>query len=318
MGRNPGMKRDLTQGSLVKNLIWFSIPYMVASFLQTFYGMADLFVVGRFLDAASITAVSVGSQITHMLTLVIVGLAMGSTVLIGNAVGEKNEERAGRMIGATITLFVAIALILTAVLLLCLNPIIRAVNTPAESVEQVRRYLLICFLGVPFITAYNVISSIFRSLGDTRSPMVFVAVAGVINIALDFLLVGLFRMEAYSTALATVISQMCSILFALIRLKRRGLGVRVRRSDLRLERTTALSLLKIGVPVAVQDGLIQVSFLVITAIANGRGVDAAAGVGIVEKIISFLFLVPSAMLSAISVIGAQCVGAGRHERCRKT
>lgn len=318
MGRSPKHNRDLTQGSIFKNLIWFSLPYMVASFLQTFYGMADLFVVGRFLDAASITAVSVGSQITHMLTLVIVGLAMGSTVLIGNAVGEKNEERAGRMIGATITLFVAIALILTAALLLCLNPIIRAVNTPAESVEQVRRYLLICFLGVPFITAYNVISSIFRSLGDTRSPMVFVAVAGVINIALDFLLVGLFRMEAYSTALATVISQMCSILFALIRLKRRGLGVRVRKSDLRLERMTALSLLKIGVPVAVQDGLIQVSFLVITAIANGRGVDAAAGVGIVEKIISFLFLVPSAMLSAISVIGAQCVGAGRHERCRKT
>ncbi len=271
MGRSPKHNRDLTQGSIFKNLIWFSLPYMVASFLQTFYGMADLFVVGRFLDAASITAVSVGSQITHMLTLVIVGLAMGSTVLIGNAVGEKNEERAGRMIGATITLFVAIALILTAALLLLLNPIIRAVNTPAESVEQVRRYLLICFLGVPFITAYNVISSIFRSLGDTRSPMVFVAVAGVINIALDFLLVGLFRMEAYSTALATVISQMCSILFALIRLKRRGLGVRVRKSDLRLERTTALSLLKIGVPVAVQDGLIQVSFLVITAIANGRG-----------------------------------------------
>ncbi|MCD8376918.1 MAG: MATE family efflux transporter [Oscillospiraceae bacterium] len=318
MGRSLNNKRDLTQGSIFKNLIWFSLPYMASSFLQTFYGMADLFVVGRFLDAASITAVSVGSQITHMLTLVIVGLAMGSTVLIGNAVGEKNEARTGKMIGGTISLFIAIALILTAALLLLLNPIIRAVNTPAESVEQVRRYLFICFLGTPFITAYNVLSSVFRSLGDTRSPMAFVAVAGVINIALDFLLVGLLHMEAYSTALATVLSQMCSILFALVRLKRRGLGVRVRKSDLRLSRAAAFSILKIGVPVALQDGLIQVSFLVITAIANGRGVDAAAGVGIVEKIISFLFLVPSAMLSAISVIGAQCIGAGAHERCRRT
>ncbi len=312
------MQNDLTQGGIFRSLIRFSVPYLISSFLQTFYGLADLFVTGCYNGADVITAVSVGSQVTHMLTVVIVGLAMGSTVLISSAVGAKDERRAARGIGNTVLLFVLFSIIATVCLVLCVNPILSAVDTPAESFSQARQYLLLCFAGVPFITAYNVLSSIFRGLGDSRSPMYFVAAAGVLNIFLDFLFIGPLGMKAAGAALATVLAQAISVLLALFTLCRRSMGVNLSRQDFVPDRTALSSILRVGVPVAFQDGFIQVSFLVITAIANGRGVDTAAAVGIVEKVISFLFLVPSSMLSAISVMAAQNLGAGQRGRAKST
>lgn len=310
------MRNDLTGGSVPKTLLKFAVPYLIACFLQTFYGLTDLFVTGQFNGAGVISAVSIGSQITHMLTVMIVGLAMGSTVIISNAVGAKEPERIARGIGNTVSMFAVFSVGATLALVLSVNGILSAIATPKESFDEAGRYLLICFWGVPFIVAYNVLSSIFRGLGDSKSPMYFVAVAGVINIVLDVLFIGPLHMRAAGAALATVISQAASVAFALLMLRRRGLGVRLTRQDFRFRREILTNLLRVGVPVSVQDGIIQISFLVITAIANSRGVAAAAGVGIVEKIISFLFLVPSAMLSSISAIAAQNAGAGLHKRGR--
>ena len=308
---------NLTQGSVLKNLIRFSLPYLLSCFLQTFYGLADLFITGQFNGADTITAVSVGSQITHMLTVVIVGLAMGTTVTIGRAIGAGKKERAAKAIGNTVALFTVFAVALSVILILCLDGIVAVISTPAESVEQAKGYLRVCFIGVPFITAYNVISSIFRGLGDSKTPMYFVAAAGVVNVVLDYIFIGIFDMGAFGAAAATVIAQAISVVLSLIAMKHMKWGIRITRQDVLPRREDMLAILKVGVPIAAQDGFIQVSFLVITAIANGRGVDVAAAVGIVEKLICFFFLVPSAMLSSVSAIAAQNAGAGKHEQGRK-
>ncbi len=311
------MKNDLTQGNIVKLMMRFSLPFLFSCFLQTFYGLADLFITGRFNGAEVITAVSVGSQVMHMLTVVIVGLATGSVVLISRCIGAGDMKGAKQAIGNTILVFTVFAAALTLILLILTRQILSALSVPEESLKQAGSYLLICFLGVPFITAYNVISSIFRGLGDTKSPMIFVAAAGLVNILLDYILIGPCGLGAAGAAFATVLSQAASVAFALIFLRHSGTDLRLSKQDLRYESSVTGKLLKVGVPIAIQEGFIQISFLVITVIANRRGVDVAAAVGIVEKIISFLFLVPSAMLSTVSAMAAQNAGAGLHERGKK-
>lgn len=307
---------NLTTGSVGKTLVKFALPYLLACFMQTFYGMADLFVVGLYNGSETTTAVSIGSQVMHMLTVIIVGLAMGSTVRIGRYVGAKDERAAVKTVGASVVLFAVFAVVLTAVLLLCTNLITGIMLTPAEAVVETRLYLEICFAGVPFITAYNVISSIFRGAGDSRRPMYFVAVACVVNIVLDFVFIGGMGFGAAGAALGTVFGQAVSVVFSFVMLKKRDLGFRVRREDIRADREAVSQILKVGAPIACQDGLIQVAFIVITVIANSRGLIASAAVGIVEKLIGFMFLVPSAFLSAISAITAQNMGADKPERAR--
>ena len=312
------MQNDLTTGSVWKTVVRFSLPYLLSYFLQTLYGIADLFIIGQFEGVASTTAVSVGSQVMHMLTVMIVGLAMGSTVSIGQAVGAGDARRAGRSIGNTAALFLGLSLVLTALLLLLVDPIVALMSTPEAAAEGTADYLTICFLGIPFITAYNIISSIFRGLGDSRSPMYFIAVACAANIGLDYLFMGGLGLGPSGAALGTTLSQTVSVVIALAVIARRqGGALSLRRSDFKPARPVMKQILSVGVPVALQDGFIQISFLLITVIANGRGLSDAAAVGIVEKIISFLFLVPSSMLSAVSALGAQSVGAGKEDRARQ-
>ena len=312
------MQQNLTTGSVWKTVVRFSLPYLLSYFLQTLYGMADLFIIGQFEGVASTTAVSVGSQVMHMLTVMIVGLAMGSTVSIGQAVGAGDARRAGRSIGNTATLFLGLSLVLTALLLLLVDPIVALMSTPEAAAEGTADYLTICFLGIPFITAYNIISSIFRGLGDSRSPMYFIAVACAANIGLDYLFMGGLGLGPSGAALGTTLSQTVSVVIALAVIARRqGGALSFRRSDFKPACPVMKQILSVGVPVALQDGFIQISFLLITVIANGRGLSDAAAVGIVEKIISFLFLVPSSMLSAVSALGAQSVGAGKEDRARQ-
>lgn len=311
------MQKDLTRGNLFGKMMQFAVPYLIACFLQTFYGMADLFITGQFNGAAAVSAVAVGSQVMHMLTVVIVGLAMGTTVCISRSVGAGSKRQVAGFIGNSAVLFTGFAAVLTVVLLLSTGGILKLLAVPEEALLQARQYLIICFIGVPFITAYNVVSSIFRGLGDTKSPMVFVAIAGLINVGFDYILIGPMGMGAAGAAIATVGSQAFSVVIALLFLLREKDSLQVTRRDFRPDGQYMGQLLGIGVPVAFQEGLIQVSFLVITAIANSRGVDVAAAVGIVEKIISFLFLVPSSMLSTVSAVTAQNAGAGLHERGKK-
>ena len=312
------MERNLTRGSVWGTVVSFSLPYLLSYFLQTLYGMADLFIIGRFNGVESTTAVSIGSQVMHMLTVTLVGLSMGSTVLIGQAVGRGDRRGTAQATGSTVTLFMAVSLALTAVLLWSVDGIVALMSTPAAAVPGTRAYLTICFAGIPFITAYNILSAVLRGMGDSKSPMYFVAAACGINIALDYLFIGGLSMGAAGAALGTTLSQTASVLLALGTMARRRSGPALSLRDLRPHRQTMGRLLHIGLPVAAQDGFIQVAFIVITVIANRRGLDDAAAVGIVEKVIGILFLVPSSMLSAVSALSAQNIGAGRLDRARLT
>ena len=312
------MEKNLTTGSVFKAILTFALPYLLSYFLQTLYGMADLYITGRFCGVDSITAVANGSQVMHMLTVIIVGLAMGSTVIIGHAVGAGNMRDAEAAIGNTVTLFMAVSLGFTAVLVAAVRPLVGLIGVPAEAIPGTVQYLTICFIGIPFITAYNIISSVFRGLGDSKSPMYFIAVACAANIALDILFIGPMALGPVGAALGTTLSQTLSVIVALFGIRRHKTGLRLSRQNFRPRKGVLGRILKIGLPVAVQDGCIQVAFIIITIIANHRGLTDAAAVGIVEKIISFLFLVPSSMLSTVSALGAQNIGAGRMERATKT
>ena len=308
------MEKNLTSGSVLKSILYFSLPYLLSYFLQTLYGMADLFIIGQFEGVASTTAVSIGSQVMHMITVMLVGVAMGTTVTVGRAIGANHPKEAAKLIGNTVTLFLSGSVILAAVLVRAVHAIVQVVAVPEEAVAGTTTYLILCFLGIPCITAYNVLASIFRGLGDSKSPMYFIAVACAANIALDFLFIGALHLGPAGAALGTILSQAISVVIALVAIRRRKTGIPLQKSDFRPDRKVLGQILSIGLPVALQDGFIQVSFMVITIIANQRGLVDAAAVGIVEKIISFLFLVPSSMLSTVSALGAQNIGAGKHER----
>ena len=312
------MEKNLTTGSVWKTILYFSLPYLLSYFLQTLYGMADLFIIGQFNGVESTTAVSIGSQVMHMLTVMIVGLAMGSTVMIGRAVGAKEKRQANLAVGNTVTLFMLLSVAGTVLLLCAVSAIVNVMSTPAEAVAGTVSYLTICFVGVPFITAYNIISSIFRGMGDSKSPMYFIAVACAFNIVLDYVFIGGFGLGAAGAALGTTISQTISVLVSFIVIRKRKMIPGISAQDFKPQRAILRNILKVGVPVAIQDGFIQIAFVVITIFANQRGLHDAAAVGIVEKLIGILFLVPSSMLSTVSALSAQNIGAGKHDRARQT
>ena len=312
------MEKNLTTGSVLKNVVSFSLPFLLSYFLQTLYGMADLFIIGQYEGVASTTAVSVGSQIMHMLTVMIVGLAMGTTVTIGRAVGAGDREKTAKGIGNTVTLFMGLSVVLTLLLFFLSGGIVSLVQTPEQAADGTIKYLKVCFIGIPFITAYNIIAAIYRGIGDSKSPMYFVTVACAANIGLDYFFMGALKMGPVGAALGTTLSQGISVVISLIFILKKKTDLPIKRAHFRPDREVMGEILRIGVPVTLQDGFIQVAFMVVTVIANRRGLTDAAAVGIVEKIMSFMFLVPSSMLSSVSALGAQNFGAGKPERAVET
>ena len=307
-------RTDLTQGSISRSLLRFALPFLGATFLQFLYAVVDMIVVGQFSDAAGLAAVNTSSQIMTMITSIITGLTTGGTVLIGQLRGAGQREQVSRTIGNMFTLFGLAALALTAVLVLSVDRLVALMQTPAAAVAPARQYLLICACGTVFITGYNSVSGVLRGLGDSRRPMCFIAIACVLNICGDLLLVGGFGMGAAGAALATVASQGVSFLLALVVLKRGDFPFDFRLSSFGLERARAARLLRLGGPLCLQDSLVNLSFVLITAIVNHIGLDQAAAVGAVERIIGFGMLIPIAFLSALSAFTAQNMGAGKPER----
>lgn len=306
--------KKLTEGKPLKAIASFSLPYMLAYFLQILYGLADLFFIGMYCDVAATTAVSNGAQVMHFITVVLIGLAMGTTVHIARATGANDKKRIANVAGNTFTIFLFLSIILCLVLLILRRQVVALIDVPEEAFEATVAYLVICFAGIPFIVIYNIISSIFRGVGDSKRPMYFVVVACIVNIILDFILIGLLGWGTIGAAVATVASQCAAVAISSIALTRHRNLVAISREDLRVKKRTLGALLRIGIPIALQDGFIQVSFLIIAVIANRLGLDKAAAVGIVEKFIGLLFIIPSAMLATVSTISAQCFGASKQGR----
>lgn len=311
-------ERALVNGRIVPTLLAFAAPFLMASILQALYGAVDLLVVGQFADSAGVSAVAIGGQVMQTITGIVLGISTGGTVVIGQFVGARKSEEAAMAVGNLTALFMMIAGVLTAVMLLFVRPITEIMQTPQEAFSYTIQYVTICSLGVPFIVGYNGISGVFRGFGDSKTPLYFIALACVINIGLDLLLIGAFHMGAAGAAVATVAAQGISFLAGLLYMVKKGLPVPFHKRYIGFKGGQAFRILKIGSPIAVQDALVNVSFLIITAIINTMGLVASAAVGIDEKIIVFAMLVPSSFASAVAVMTAQNVGAGRMDRAKKS
>ena len=305
------------EGPILSTLLRFALPILGAMILQAMYGAADLLVVGQFADPAAVSAVSTGSQLMHTLTTVLTGLAMGVTVLVGRSIGEGREEKAGEIIGSSLWLFGGLGAILTLLVALLAAPLSRLMNAPEEAFLQTVQYVAVCGGGILFITAYNVLGSVFRGLGDSKTPLLAVAIACVVNILGDLLFVAVFGMAAAGAALATVLAQGISVGLCMLILRKRGLPFPFSRQCLKPRRQHILQTVRVGAPIALQDLLVSLSFLVLLVIINSLGVTASAGMGVAEKLCAFIMLVPSAFSGALSAFVAQNMGAKQPARARR-
>ena len=310
-------KTDFTEGKIIGPLLRFVFPIMFAIFLQVFYGAVDLLIVGKFSDAVNVSAVSTGSQLMHSVTIILTDLALGTTVLLGIFLGQKNAEECGRVIGATVALFFSIGAAASVLFLCCAEPLAALMNAPAEAFAQTASYIRICGGGSVFIVAYNVLGSIFRGIGNASLPLFTVAVATFFNIAGDYLMVAVFHMGATGAAVATVVAQAFSVLCSVLLVKRLGLNLSFSTSDIGFHKTLIRRIIGVGIPIALQDLLVGISFLIILAIVNQYGVITSAGVGVAEKLCGFFLLAPIAFSQGISSFVAQNYGAGKMDRARK-
>ena len=307
-------QQDFTTGPILSGLLRFSLPILLVLFLQALYGAVDLLVVGKYAEAADVSAVAVGSQIMMTLTHLISSFAMGVTILLGQKIGEGSRKQLAPIIGTGITVFLAVGLVFTALVPLLSGALASAMQAPEEAFAKTKEYIAICGFGSVMIIAYNVLGSIMRGMGDSKAPLMTVAIASVCNIAGDLLLVAVFHRGAAGAALATVASQTISVLVSLLVLRRQELPFRLRRADLRPSRKILRRIALFGAPIALQDLLVGLSFLVILAIVNTLGLIASAGVGVAEKVCAFIMLVPAAFMQAMSAFVAQNYGAGKQER----
>ena len=308
---------NFTKGEILPKLIRFALPLLLALLLQAMYGAADLLIVGRFGDASGVSAVATGSQIMQTITGIVTGLTMGVTVLLGQCIGAGNSRRAADTVGAAVCLFGAVAALVTMAMLLFVQPMVTLMHAPSEAFAQTVQYVAVCSGGTLFIVAYNAISGIFRGMGNSKLPLLFVAIACVVNIVGDLILVGIFHLDSLGAALATVLAQGVSVLLSLLIIRKKGFPFPFSRKNIGFHWEIIFSILRLGFPIALQDALTNVSFLILTAILNTMGLIVSAGVGVAEKVVIFIMLVPISFMSAISAFVAQNVGAGKLERAKK-
>lgn len=310
-------EKSLVEGGILKSLFSFAFPVLLALFLQAMYGAADLIIVGKFAGTYEQSGVASGSQLFNMITMVITGFTMGVTVFVGNAIGAQKKEKAGQGIGTGIVLFALIAICISLFVIPCSDFLADSMHAPQESFVQTSTYIRICGIGTVFIVAYNVIGAIFRGIGDSKTPLFTVAIACIINIVGDIVLVAGFGLGAAGAALATVCAQAASVFVSIYFIRKKELPFLFSKKDIRLQKQHTKQILKIGIPIALQELLVQFSFLFIQVIVNQMGVIESAAVGVAEKVCVFLMLVASAYMQSISAFVAQNNGAGLYHRSQK-
>lgn len=310
-------KSDFTQGSILAKLSFFMLPILGALVLQAAYGAVDLLVVGRFGSTSGLSAVSTGSQVLNLVTFVVTQLAMGVTVLIARYLGEKKPQHIGQVIGGAAVVFTLLAALLFVILVFFARPISGLMQAPAEALDSTARYVGICGGGIVFIVAYNMLSAIFRGLGDSKSPLIFVLVACIVNVVGDLVLVAGFHLDAAGAAIATVAAQAVSVVCAVVMLVKKKLPFRISRADFRLN-PQCKKFLSIGLPLALQEFLTQLSFLALCAFVNRLGLTASSGYGVACKIVNFAMLIPSSLMQSMASFVSQNVGAGNGKRAKQS
>lgn len=310
-------ENSFVDGSVFGSMIRFAVPVLGALILQAAYGAVDLLVVGQFGDASSISAAGTGSAFMQMVTFVITSLAMGATVTIGQHIGEKKPKEAGNAVGTTVILFLVLGVVMTVLLEVFAGNIVALLKVPEASVDKAITYIRICSGGILIIIAYNVISGVLRGVGNANLPFIFVGIACVVNIVGDLLLVGVFRMDVAGAAIATVAAQLVSVIASLMVLRKQNLPISFSKKQCRVYESELRMILNVGVPIALQEAMVQVSFLVINSIVNNMGLMPSAGYGVAQKIVSFIMLVPSSVMQTVSAFVAQNIGAGKKDRAKQ-
>ena len=311
-------EKNLVEGNVVKQLVKFSIPILISNFIQTLYSVVDMIVVGKVAGTYSMSGVNIGSQVTLMITNLVIGLTVGATVLIGQYLGANNRKALKETIGTLFSSLLVIGVVMTVVMVALEEPLLRLIQTPEESFSEAKNYFFVTMLGTLFIFAYNALSAVMRGMGDSKNPLIFVTIACVVNVFLDLLLVGTFKMAATGAAIATVISQAISVILCIIYLRKNNFIFDFNLSSFKCNKERLKLILKIGIPSSIQNVAVSTSFLFLTAMVNSLGVNASAAVGAVGKLNGFAILPAIAMNASVSAMCAQNIGAGRWDRAVKT
>ncbi len=312
--------KDLTQGSVVKQLLKFATPFLLSNLLQALYSVADMIIVGQFCGKTGITGVSIGSQINILVTGAAMGLSVGGTVMIAQYGGQKMFKEQRQTIGTMSTIYIILGVVLTVAMMFLCDPLLTLLNTPASAYSEAADYYNICMGGIIFMFMYNAISGILRGMGDSKRPLYFVLIAAITNVVLDLILVGKLGMASAGAAWATISSQALSVVISLIYLAKKKFFDEYKWSDLKINRERLGPLFKIGLPSSVQSLVVSLSFLTLTALVNSlpNAEVASACQGIGGKINSFAILPGLAISSAISSMAGQNIGAGEFKRAKKT
>lgn len=309
-------KNDFTRGNILSKLLRFMVPILGALVLQAMYGAVDILVVGQFGTTAGISGVSTGSSIVNLIIFTITGLTMGVTVVMGHYMGQKKTERVGMVVGGAVWLFLLLSFVIAAAMLVFARPLAVLMQAPEEALDLTVLYVRICGGGIFFIIAYNVISSIFRGIGDSTMPLVFVGIACVVNILGDLLFIAVFKWNVAGAALATVMAQAVSVILSIIIIRKRKLPFCIKKEYIRFN-PEIKRFIRVGTPIAFQEILTELSFLALCAFINRLGLDASSGYGVANKIVSFIMLVPGALMQSMASFVAQNVGAGKEKRAKK-
>lgn len=311
-------EKDLTSGNVFRQLIVFALPFLVSNFIQSLYSVADMIIVGNLAGVVSMSGVNNGSQMTMLVTNAVIGLAVGATVLIGQYMGSGKKEEINKTIKTLFTLLIIIATGLTVITPFVDDALLGAINIPAEAFGEAKSYFFICMMGTVFVFAYNALAAVMRGMGDSKHPLIFVAVAAFTNIGLDFLFVGVFKLGASGAALATVASQALSAILCIAFLRKNNFIFHFSFRSLGIDRTKLKLLFKIGIPTMITNIAVSVSFLYLIKLANDISVEASAAVGAVGKFNCFAILPAIAMQASVSAMVAQNFGSGKLERVKKT
>lgn len=308
---------DFTEGKIVIPFLRFAGPVLMALFLQAMYGAVDLLIVGKFASSADVSAVSTGSQIMHTITNLISSMCMGMTIILGQKIGEKKASEGGRIIGSGLLMFLIIGILLTIVLPLSAPELAVIMHAPREAFELTVRYIRICGAGAIIIIIYNLIGGVFRGIGDSNTPLVTVLIACIFNIFGDLVLVAGFNLGTEGAAIATVAAQLISVVISWILISKKTLPFEFHRNFIKWNGKIVKRILLLGTPIALQELLVGISFLVILAIVNAIGLKESAGIGVAEKVCAFIMLVPASFMQSMSAFVAQNRGAGKLDRAIK-
>lgn len=310
---------DMTKGNVFKQLITFSVPFMLANVLQIFYNIVDMIIVGQFIGSQGLSAVSIGADLVHLQLLICMGFSSAGQIVVSQYVGQKNEAGLSRFIGTLFSSLFIMGIIMTIAALLAESSLLNLLNTPAEALQDAKRYCNICFAGAIFSYGYNVIASILRGMGDSGRPLLFVAIASVINLVLDLLFVGVFRLGTAGAALATIIGQAVSLIISIVYLYRHRVQFcfDFHPKSFQIDYSSLVMLFKLGLPLALQSAAISTSQLFVSSNINSYGLVVSAVNGIGGKIGQTGVVVTSAVSSAGSSMIGQNLAARKRDRITK-